>query len=92
MTVKLSDGFEVNVEEKHFDDWNLLKLIRGVDKGEYSLIVDVAEILLGGEENVDRLAEHLAVDGVTSIYAMADAVREIMDSVSELKNSSPSPA
>ena len=32
MKVKLSDGFEVNIEEKHLNDWRLLKLIRGIDK------------------------------------------------------------
>lgn len=87
MTTKLSDGYEVYIDEKHLNDWNLLKLLRGIDKGEPALVVDVAEILLGGEENVDKLAEHLAVDGVTTIDAMVDAMREIMDSTSELKNS-----
>ena len=87
MTVKLSDGFEVEIDERHLNDWNLLKKFRGIDKGETSLVVDVAEILLGGEEKLDVLAKHLEVDGVTSIDSMVDALREIMESATELKNS-----
>ena len=87
MKVKLSDGFEVNIEEKHLNDWRLLKLIRGIDKGDASLTVDVMEILLGGEEELERLEKHLEVDGITTIDAMGDALREIVESASELKNS-----
>ena len=87
MTVKLSDGFEVTINEDHLNDWNLLKKLRAIDKGESSLIVDVAEILLGGEENVDKLAEHLSKDGITSIDSMVDAMREIMEAATEVKNS-----
>lgn len=87
MKVKLSDGFEVNIEEKHLNDWRLLKLIRGIDKGDASLTVDVMEILLGGEEELEKLEKHLEVDGITTIDAMGDALREIVESASELKNS-----
>lgn len=87
MKVTLKDGFELSIDEKHLNDWNLLKMLRGIDKGEAALVVDVAEILLGGEEQMDALAKHLEVDGVTSIDAMVNAMREIMESASALKNS-----
>lgn len=87
MTVVLSDGYEVDIDERHLNDWNLLKKLRGIDKGETALVVDVAEILLGGEEKLEALAKHLEVDGVTSIDSMVDALREIMESAAELKNS-----
>lgn len=87
MTVTLKDGYEVTIDERHLNDWNVLKMLRGIDKGEAALVVDVAEILLGGEEQVDALAKHLEADGVTSITAMVEAMREIMESASELKNS-----
>lgn len=87
MNVKLSDGFEVNIDERHLNDWNLLKMLRSIDRGETALVVDVAEILLGGEKNLDALSEHLKVDGVTSIDSMVNALREIMESTAELKNS-----
>lgn len=86
MKVTLSDGFEVSIDERHLNDWNLLKKLRGIDRGETALVVDVAEILLGGEEKLDALAKHLEVDGVTSIDAMVNALREIMEGTSETKN------
>lgn len=87
MTVTLKDGFEVDIDERHLNDWNLLRKLRGIDRGESALVVDVAEILLGGEENLEALAKHLEVDGVTSIDSMVDALREIMESTTESKNS-----
>ena len=87
MKVTLNDGFEVSIDEKHLNDWNMLKMLRDIDKGEAALVVDVAEILLGGEEQVDKLAKHLEVDGVTTINSMVEAMREIMESATELKNS-----
>ena len=87
MLVKLSDGFEVNIDDTHLNDWNLLRMLRGIDRGDSSLIVDVSEILLGGEEQVEALAKHLEVDGITPIDAMMNAMREIMESATELKNS-----
>lgn len=87
MKVKLHDGFEVEIDEKHLNDWNMLKMLRGIDKGEAALVVDVAEMLLGGEDQVDALARHFEVDGVTSVDSMVEALREIMESASELKNS-----
>lgn len=90
MTVKLKDGFEVSIDETHLNDWKLLKLIRGIDKGDASLSVDVLEMLLG--DDLDKLEKHLEVDGVTTIDAMGFALAEIIESAIELKNSQSSPA
>lgn len=49
--------------------------------------MDIAEKLLGGEKEVDKLAKHLEVDGVTPADKMVDALTEIMESANELKNS-----
>ena len=87
MKLTLKDGFEVNVNDNCMNDWNFLVMLRKVDKGDYGLIVDVAETLLGGEEEVGKLADPLAVDGVTPADAMGEALLEIMTSIRELKNS-----
>lgn len=87
MTVKLKDGFSVDVNEGCANDWNFLTKLRKIDKGDHSLIVDVAEILLGGENEVDKLAKHLEKDGVTPVDAMVEALQEIMEAASEVKNS-----
>lgn len=92
MKAKLKDGYEVQINDKCLNDWKFLTALRKIDKGDTGLIVDVAEILLGGEEEVDKLAEHLAVDGFIAADKMVDALTDLMESVNELKNSEPSPA
>jgi hypothetical protein len=86
MKAKLKDGYAVEIDENSLNDWNFIKLLRKIDKGDTGLIVDVAETLLGGEEEVDKLAEHLAVYGRTPADKMVDALTEIMESVNDLKN------
>ena len=87
MKAQLNDGYEVQVNEKCLNDWGFLTMLRKIDKGDAGLIVDVAERLLGGEEEVGKLAKHLEVDGVTPADKMIDALTELMESVNELKNS-----
>lgn len=87
MIAKLSDGFEVEISDSCLNDWRFLTVLRKIDKGETGLIVDAAEIILGGEEQVEKLAKHLEVDGVTPADAMVTAITELMESANELKNS-----
>jgi len=87
MIAKLSDGYEVEIDENRLDDWRYLTILRKIDKGETELIVDAAEFILGGEKEVERLASHLEKDGHVSATVMVEALQELMTSVSELKNS-----
>lgn len=87
MKARLNDGFEVNIDENSLNDWRFLTMLRKIDKGDTGLIVDIAERLLGGEEEVDKLAKHLEVDGITPADKMVDALTELMESVNKLKNS-----
>lgn len=83
MKITLKDGYEVTVNEPALNDWRLLKMLRKVDKGESGLIVDIAELLLGGEEEVDKLAEHFN----QSSEDIISAITEVITTVGELKNS-----
>ena len=87
MKANLNDGFEVQLDESCLNDWGFLTMLRKIDKGDTGLIVDIAERLLGGEEEVEKLAKHLEVDGITPADKMVDALSELMESVNELKNS-----
>ena len=87
MKIKLKDGFEVSVNEDCLNDWSFLTMLRKIDKGDTGLIVDIAERILGGEEEVDKLAKHLEVDGITPADSMIAAITELMEAVGELKNS-----
>lgn len=87
MKATLKDGFEVQINDGVTNDWSFLTVLRKIDKGETGLIVDAAEILLGGEKEVEKLAKHLEKDGVTPADKMITAITELMESVKELKNS-----
>ena len=87
MKITLKDGFEVSVSEDCLNDWNFLTMLRKIDKGDTGLIVDIAERILGGEEEVGKLAKHFEVDGHVPADAMIAAVAELIEAVGELKNS-----
>lgn len=87
MKFTLKDGFEVSINENALNDWRFLTMLRKIDKGDTGLVVDIAENLLGGEEEVEKLAKHLEVDGITPADAMVAAIAELIDAVGELKNS-----
>ena len=84
MRVTMKDGYEVTIRDELLNDWNVLKMLRGIDKGDAGLIVDVVDVLLGDE--ADKLAEHLSVDGITPIDSMVNAISEIIELSNELKN------
>jgi len=86
MIAKLKDGLEFEISDSIANDWRFLTVLRKIDKGETSLIVDAAEFMLG-EEGVEKLAKHLEVDGIVPTDKMVDALTELMSSVNELKNS-----
>ena len=87
MKMQLKDGFEVSVSEDCLNDWKFLTMLRKIDKGDTGLIVDIAEHILGGEEDVDKLAKHLEVDGVTPADSMIAAIAEVIEAIGKLKNS-----
>ena len=87
MKATLKDGYQVQISDDVANDWRFLTVLRKIDKGESGLIVDAAEILLGGEEEVEKLAKHLEVNGKTPVDVMVSAITELIESVNELKNS-----
>lgn len=92
MKITLKDGFEVSIIDNCLNDWNFLTMLRKIDKGDTGLVVDIAEKLLGGEEEVEKLAKHFEVNGIVPADAMVSAIAEIIEAVSELKNLQSSPA
>ena len=92
MTFNFKDGFEVQINERCLNDWKFLTLLHKVDKGDAAVIVDVAESLLGGADEVEKLATHLEMDGITPVDSMVAAITEIIEGLNELKNSQSSPA
>jgi len=72
-------GFEFEIDESVFDDWDLLERLNAIDKGNTAIVVDVATDILG-QEQLDRLKDHLRSDtGKLTITAMTDAIGEIFE-------------
>lgn len=82
-----SIGFEVEIDSELLDDWELLEMLREVDKGSSGAIVDVAPILLG-EEQFSALKDYLKEKtGKIKATDMISVLAEVMDEVKEIKNS-----
>ncbi|MDO4393105.1 MAG: hypothetical protein Q4C80_01660 [Bacillota bacterium] len=43
-------GFEFEIDENVFDDWELVEAFREIERGDDGLIVDVVEQILGIEQ------------------------------------------
>ncbi|MBQ8559047.1 MAG: hypothetical protein IJ439_03580 [Tyzzerella sp.] len=80
-------GFEFELEDEVLDDYELLEVLCKVDKGEYNLVTEMVEKLLG-EEQKERLKNHVRnICGKVSASKVMDEVAEIFQSSKEIKNS-----
>lgn len=81
--IKISSGFECDIEETKIDDYRLLKLLREVET-DASAVVDVVSMVLGGDE--ERFLASLAEkDGRIPNGAVMAAIREIFESLKSKK-------
>lgn len=76
---KTKSGFEFEIDESVFDDWDLLERLNAIDKGNTAIVVDVAQDVLGADQ-LERLKDHLRADtGKLTITSMSDALGEIFE-------------
>ena len=86
ITGKTNSGFEFEIETERLDDWDLLESLTAVDKGNISVIPNVALALLG-EEQLQRLKSHVkGIHGRVSMSAMFQEIFEILNSNNQGKN------
>lgn len=86
ITGKTQSGFEFAVPDDAMDDYELLETLVGIDKGDFTLITDMTNMLLG-EEQKNKLKEHIRSDkGKVSVAAMLNEVMEIFKASSAGKN------
>ena len=50
ITGKTQSGFEFAVPDDAMDDYELLETLVGIDKGDFTLITDMTNMLLGEEQ------------------------------------------
>lgn len=82
--MKLSNGFEVEIDKERLNDWETLEVIDELDEHP-ERAVRLAKKLLG-DDDYQKLKEHCRVDGKVSMEAMMDALGEIL-SGETVKNS-----
>lgn len=83
---KTTSGFEFEIKEESLDDYELFECLCRVDKGDYSSVTEMVDMLLG-EEQKNRLKEHIRKGkGHVSIKSMIDEVMEIFGSNDVGKN------
>ena len=86
ITGKTESGFEFELNEEALDDYEMLEDLRSFDKGEYGVIIDVVDKLLG-EEQKDRLKDHIRnKEGKVSAQKMMEEITCIFEVSKELKN------
>lgn len=83
---KTVSGFAYNIDDGALDDYELLETLCKVDKGEYGLMPEVIERLLG-EEQRDLLKKHCTKEsGRVSASMMMSEITEILQSQPKVKN------
>lgn len=85
INIKMSDGFEVKLDENVFDDFELVELYAKVAKNPI-WIGDLAERLLGAAQK-KALIEHLRDDnGKVHTTDVMNALKEIEEAIPAAKN------
>lgn len=86
---KTKSGFEFEIPEDVFDDFELVELYAAVNKNPIYL-GELAEKLLGANQK-KALMEHVRRDGKVHTSDMMTAMLEIEEAIPAAKNSEPSP-
>lgn len=81
-----STGFRYELPEDVFDDYELLEILRKIDKGESGYIVDMIDTLFS-KEQIKALKEHIRKkNGKVSASALVQEVGEIILNTKNGKN------
>ncbi len=83
--VKTPSGFECRVEEEALDDMELMEDLVAIDKGDLSVLPAMTLRLLGQEQK-QRLYEHLRIKGRVPITAVANEIGNIIGALKSKKN------
>lgn len=78
-------GFEFCLDDSVMDDWELLELLREIEKGNTSIVVDALCYLLGSEQ-YEKLKESVRAEGKITITGMVNALEDILGANEESKN------
>ena len=81
-----STGFAYELPEDAFDDYEVLEVLRKIDKGESGYVVDMIDMLFS-KEQITALKEHIRKEnGKVSARALMQEVGEIFQNAKNGKN------
>lgn len=81
-----TSGFEFEISEENIDDWELIKALREIDKGNAQYVVDALPLLLGNDQ-AKKLEDHVRdKNGKVKITSIMKEFEEIMSKSQEVKN------
>lgn len=82
--ITLQNGFKCEIDDQRLDDMELLEDLVAVDKGDVLKLPAIIEKILGVEQKkklYDKVRDKKT--GTVSSIAVADALQEIMETMSE---------
>lgn len=83
---RTSTGFEFELDDTKLDDYELLEMLTELDEGQYGRITRTVEKLLGNEQK-ERLKEHVRKNGKVSATELMNEISEIFQNANDsLKN------
>lgn len=86
MRGKTESGFEFELNEEALDDYELLEVLHKIDKGDFGLVPEMVDRLLG-EEQKEKLKTHLRnEEGKVSANRLLDEVMQIFNANKTTKN------
>lgn len=86
ITGETSTGFKYSIEDGAIDDYELLEILCKIDQGDYGLVPEMVDKLLGDEEK-QRLKDHVRNEsGRVPATRMLSEVMEIFKSNKSGKN------
>lgn len=84
MKGKTKSGFEYKLTKERLNNYELLEVIGDVD--ENPLLLPKVVVMLLGQEQTDRLKDHLrSKDGIVSVDALSAEIKELFEKA-EVKN------
>jgi len=83
--MKLSNGFELEVDKNGLDDWEILEILCDLDDGKFGKMPKVFDAVLGADQFAALKAYLKETEGKVKISTMQNLLGEIFDTLKEGK-------
>lgn len=84
--IETASGFALDLDADTLDDWEVLKTMREIDKGNEALVVDAVSLVLGDKNEKKLMAFLKKRDGRVKASAVISVFAEIMNEIKDGKN------